>query len=122
MLQIQRLIYALACAVLLTGSLLAQSDRGTITGRVTDATDAAVTNANVVITNQETGIRSVTKTGETGNYVVPQLPVGRYELAIETTGFKRYVRRDIDLNVAQTLTLNVAMEVGGVEQQIEVTG
>ena len=52
---------------LLSYSLFAQSDRGTVTGRVIDATSAAVPNASVVVTNQETGLRSTTRTSETGN-------------------------------------------------------
>jgi hypothetical protein len=106
---------------LICTALHAQSDRGTITGRVLDATQAAITGAAVTVTNQETGIRTATRTSETGNYVVPQLPVGRYEITFEATGFNKAIQRDIDLNVAQTLTLNITLQVGQVEQQVEVT-
>jgi hypothetical protein len=106
---------------LMSVSLLAQSDRGTITGRVTDPSQAVISNAGVTITNQETGIKTTTHTNEVGNYVVQQLPVGRYEISIEAAGFRRYLRRDMDVNVAQTLTLNVTLEVGQVDQQVEVT-
>jgi len=92
-----------------------------ITGRVLDATQAAITSAAVTVTNQETGIRTATRTSETGNYVVPQLPVGRYEITFEATGFNKAIQRDIDLNVAQTLTLNITLQVGQVDQQVEVT-
>lgn len=100
--------------------LIAQSDRGTITGRVLDPSQASVAGATVSVTNQETGVKTSTQTSETGNYSVPQLAVGRYEVAIEMQGFRRYVRRELDLNVAQTLTLNVTLEVGQVEQILEV--
>src|SRR3712207_2851435 len=100
------LLLAFASYVVLPALMLAQSDRGTITGRVIDATEAAVANATVTITNQETGIRTVSRTSETGNYAVPQLAVGKYEIAIEAQGFRRYLRRDVELNIAQTLTLN----------------
>src|SRR5438046_2853462 len=103
-----RLVVAV-CA-LIPFLLHAQTDRGSITGRVVDATDAAISDANVTITNQETGIKSVTKTSATGNYVVPSLPVGTYEITVEAAGFRRNVRRDARLDVAQTLTLNVALE------------
>lgn len=99
----------------------AQSDRGAITGRVLDPTEAVVANATVTIVNQDTGIRTVTQTSATGNYVVPQLAVGRYEVQIEAPGFRKYVRRDTELSVAQTLTLNVTLEVGQVDQAVEVT-
>jgi hypothetical protein len=107
--------------LLICAPLGAQSDRATITGRVLDPSQAAVSGAAVTVTNQETGIRTATRTSETGNYVVPQLPVGRYEITFESTGFRKAVQRDIALNVAQTLTLNVTLEVGQVEQQVEVT-
>ncbi|MBC7928500.1 MAG: TonB-dependent receptor [Bryobacteraceae bacterium] len=109
-------------ALFATSLVYAQSDRATVTGRVTDATDAAVANATVVISNQETGIRSTTRTNDAGNYVVGQLPAGKYEVTIEAPGFRRSVRKDTELSIAQTLALNVMLEVGQVEQQIEVTG
>jgi hypothetical protein len=119
--RITTFVSAAALIVSFAGWLAAQSDRGTITGRVLDPTEAAITGANVTVTNQETGIRVVTRTNETGNYVLQQLAVGRYELTVEAPGFRKMVRRDIELNVAQTLNLNVTLEVGQVEQQVEVT-
>jgi hypothetical protein len=107
--------------LLSTIGLFGQSDRGAITGRILDPSQAAVANALITVTQMETGVRSTTRTNETGNYVVPQLPVGRYEITIEAPGFRKYVQRDAALNVAQTLTLNVSLEVGQVEQTVEVT-
>jgi hypothetical protein len=107
--------------LLIAGCAAAQSTRATITGLITDPTGAPVAGANVVVTNQETGIRNTTKTNEAGNYVVPQLPVGIYEFAVEVPGFKRYLQRDVELNVAQTLGISVQLEVGQVEQTLEVT-
>jgi hypothetical protein len=110
-------------ALIFTGSTCSfgQSDRGAITGRVVDPSQAVLANATVTITNQETGIKTSTQTSATGNYVVQQLPVGRYEVQIEAPGFRKYIRRDVELSVAQTLTLNVTLEVGQVDQTIEVT-
>ena len=107
--------------VFLTSVLFGQSDRGTITGRVVDPTEAVVANATVTVTNQNTGIKTTAQTTETGNYLIPQLPVGRYEVQIESPGFRKQIRRDVELSVAQTLTLNVALEVGQVDQAVEVT-
>lgn len=101
--------------------LSAQSDRGTITGRVVDASDAAVANANVVLTNQETGIRNTAATNPEGNYSLQQLPVGRYELDVEAPGFRRYVQHNVEVSVAQTINLNVKLEIGQIEQAVEVT-
>ncbi len=107
--------------MLSVGLLMAQSDRGTITGRVLDPSSAAVAGASVVIQNQETGIRTVTATNETGSYTASQLVVGRYEVSFESKGFRKYIRKDIELNVAQTLTLNIMLELGQTDQTVEVT-
>src|SRR4051794_26471543 len=101
--------------------LSGQTVLGTITGRVLDASGAAIANADVVATNTATNLTYRTKTNQAGNYVLQQLPVGSYELTIEATGFRRYIRHKIELNVAQTLTLDASLEIGQVEQSVEVT-
>ena len=113
------LLISFVCAVAL---LPAQSDRGTITGQVADPSGAAVPNATIAATNQATGVRYSAATTDAGNYVVSQLPPGRYEVSAEAQGFRRSVQRDIDVNVAQTVTLNYSLQIGQVEQTLEVTG
>src|SRR5258708_7051701 len=102
------------------GTLFAQ-DRGAITGRVTDPSGAVVAGANITITDQNTGVKLTTVTNESGNYTVTGLPVGTYEVACESRGFRRVVRRNVELNVGRTLTLDLALEVGQVDQTVEVT-
>ena len=63
---------ALILALAASTAAFAQSDRGAITGKVLDPTEAAIAGASVSITNQETGIRTQTRTNDTGNYVVLQ--------------------------------------------------
>jgi hypothetical protein len=116
-------VFSLFICVFLTAlAMFGQSDRGTLTGRVLDPASAVIPGAKVEAVHQETQIRYTGATNETGVYVLQQLPVGRYELSVEAPGFRRYVRKDIEVNVAQTVTLNVGMEVGQVEQVLEVTG
>jgi hypothetical protein len=102
-------------------SLFAQSDRATITGRVLDATGASVPEAAVTATNSATNVKYVTKSSETGNFIIPQLPVGAYEVSVEAKGFRRSVQKEVTLNIAQTVTLNVSLEVGQVDQSIEIS-
>src|ERR1700748_1768883 len=78
-----------------------QSDRGTITGTISDPTKAVIPGANVVATG-ETGDGYETITTETGNYTLGQLPAGLYQLSVELPGFKKYVRQGITVLVAQT--------------------
>ena len=112
---------AILAFILLCGALCAQTFLGTITGRVLDASGSVVANAKVAATNAATNAVYRTATNQTGNYVLAQLPLGKYEVAIEAVGFRRYVRKNIELNVAQTISLNDALEVGTVEQTVEVT-
>jgi hypothetical protein len=100
----------------------AQTTLATLTGRVSDPSDAAVAAANVRATNTATGVEYRTTTTASGNFVIQQLPIGDYDLSIEAPGFRKSIRKAIPLNVAQTLNLEVRLEVGQVEQSVEVTG
>src|SRR5215472_12287162 len=91
---------------------LAQSDRGTITGTVADPAGAVVASAPIEARNTETGILYQAETSTTGNYTLVQLPVGTYEVSVTVPGFKKYVRQNILVEVAQTARIDVALEVG----------
>jgi hypothetical protein len=105
----------------LVAPVRAQTTLGTITGRVFDPTGARVAAASVTATNTGTQLAYKTATNEPGNYVLQSLPVGVYEVAIEVAGFRRYLHRSVEVNVAQTVTLDATLEVGQVEQTLEVT-
>ena len=99
----------------------AQSDRGTITGTVSDPTGAVIPGANVVATKTETGVQYQTLSTETGNYTLGQLPAGTYQLSVELPGFKKYTRQGITVLVAQTLRIDVSLEVGTATDQVTVS-
>src|SRR5689334_14477200 len=86
---------------IITGSLFAQAEIGgaTLNGTVTDPTGAAVPNAKVTATNSATGTTRTTTTNESGLFSFPRLPVGRYELEIDSAGFKTAKRTGLDLTV-----------------------
>src|ERR1035441_8286219 len=90
-------------------------DRGTMLGRVTDPSSAVIAGATITVTNSDTGIKTRTSTNEAGNYVVRGLTFGRYEIACEAKGFRKYIGKDNAVDVAQTLTLDIALQVGAVE-------
>jgi hypothetical protein len=100
---------------------LAQSDRGTITGTVSDSTGAVVPNAPIEAKNVETGALYPAASSSTGNYTLSQLPAGTYEMSVSVTGFKKYVRTNIVLPVAQTLRLDIPLEVGATGEAITVS-
>ena len=112
-----RLILLLACAA----ALLAQSDRGTITGTVSDPAGAVVASAAIEARNIETGAVYPVAASATGNYTIVQLPAGTYELTVSTPGFKKYVRPGLIIQAAQTIRVDAALEVGSASESVTVS-
>ena len=102
-------------------SAFAQSDRGTITGTVTDTSGAVVANAAVEARQTDSGALFQTTSTDTGNYTLAQLPVGPYELTVTVQGFKKYVRTGLTVQIAQTFRIDVALEVGAASEAVTVS-
>jgi len=116
-----RTVLFLATGLLTAGILVAQSDRGTFTGTVSDPAGAVVASAPIQARNVETGALYEAATSSTGNYTLTQLPVGNYELTVAVQGFKKYVRTGLQVGVAQTLRVDIALEVGATSEAVTVT-
>src|SRR5579871_1000453 len=100
--------------------LYAQTSAAQITGRVSDPTDAVISNASVRITNMDTGFtRSVTTT-EAGYYTVPSLDPGRYQIAVQVAGFKPVLRTNVDLQVDQVARIDFKLEIGSASESVLV--
>src|SRR5260370_3325215 len=99
---------------------LAQPATGTITGTVRDATGAVVVNAPVTVSSQLTGLARTTSTNEAGAYSFTLLPVSMYSVTVDQKGFRAAKRSDIELNVNQTLRVDVDLQVGEVSETIDV--
>src|SRR5258705_6768250 len=99
----------------------AQSDRGTITGTISDPAGALVAGAAVQGKNIDTGAVYTAASTTTGNYNLSQMPTGTYELTVTVQGFKRYVRPGLVLPVAQTVRVDVTLEVGATSDSVTVT-
>ncbi len=95
---------------------------GELTGTVSDATGAVVAGASVTAVNTGTSQAREATTNDTGNYSVPYLVPGNYDLKIEHPGFKTATRKAITLDVGSVLRIDVNLEVGEATQQVEVTG
>lgn len=117
----RRIALFMATALIAAGSLWAQSDRGTITGVVTDQSGAVMAGVSLTATDTLTGVATSTKSGPGGAYTIPLLPVGKYEVVAESQGFKKFVQSNLVLDVGQTIALDVHMQVGVVTETVTVT-
>jgi hypothetical protein len=93
---------------------------GSISGTVKDPSGNVIVSAAVTVREVSTGISRVTHTDSKGYYIFPVLPVGHYLLDVEASGFGKYERKDITLDTNAALTINAALQVGGVSQSVTV--
>ncbi len=107
--------------LLVAGIMWAQSDRGTITGTVTDPTGAVLAGVEVIATNVDTGVRQTVSTNSVGLYSVLNLQVGRYSLTFSKQGFRNLERSIIQLAVAQVAKIDVTLPIGMATELVTVT-
>jgi hypothetical protein len=110
-----------AALSLLVSVAFAQGDRGTITGTVSDPAGAVVASAQIEAKNVDSGAVYSATTTAAGIYTLVQVPVGTYELSVTVPGFKKYVRQNIRVEVAQTIGIDVALEVGSAAESVTVS-
>ena len=96
----------------------AQESRGSLSGTVSDPNGAALPGATVEVRNVETNIANTVTTNEEGNYTFPLLNPGKYTLTVTASGFANATRENIELRVADRLTLDVPMSVTGVGETV----
>src|ERR1051326_6274258 len=93
----------------------------TISGRVDDATGAAIPEASVTVKSLETGAVRTVLTDATGNFRVFSLPVGSYEVKVEKPGFQSVVRTPVNLAVSQEAIVNLKLDVGAIAQEVSIS-
>lgn len=102
-------------------SAQSQALNGQIEGVVSDSNGAAVTGATVTALNTQTGTERTATTDTSGVYRFPLLPLGAYRITVEAPSFKRLVREGITLTAGQSATVDLGLEVGGMETTVTVT-
>jgi hypothetical protein len=114
--------FAVCCFCLFFGvSLWGQEITGSIVGTVKDSTGAVVPNATVTLTNTDKNIIvRVIKTGNSGEFSAPLLPIGHYSLAVEAPGFQKLVQTSIVLNASDKLTYTPTLNVGSTSVAVNV--
>ncbi len=108
------------CLLFIVATAAGQTDRSTLTGTVVDPNGALVADAAIEVRNADSGALFTGGTSSTGNYSVA-LPAGTYELTVVRMGFKTLVRPGIEVLVADTVRVDVQLEIGSVTEEITVT-
>src|SRR6266702_727543 len=115
----------LVLSLLLSGAgvwlLRAQVNTSAIAGIVTDESGSVAPNVEVAAVQEATGLTRKTRTNETGEYVLPQLPPGRYQVTAEAAGFQKTLIRDVTLAIAQRERIDIALKVGQVAEEVTVS-
>jgi hypothetical protein len=109
-------------ALALTASAVAQVDRGTIVGTVTDSAGARVPSVQITVTNLSTNQPTVMTTDNEGNYAASLLRIGTYSVRAEKAGFQKTLQSNVDVAVNQTVRVELTLKVGSAKETVEVTG
>jgi hypothetical protein len=104
----------------LCAPLLAQDPRGSITGQVTDSSNALIPGVTVRAVNQETNVAVTAHSNEQGAYEVLYLNPGAYRLEAELAGFKKWTQGGVELHMGDRIRMDVAMTPGDLKEVIEV--
>jgi len=107
--------------VLLAGALYAQGPVGTLNGTITDPAGAVVPGATVVATHNSTAVEAKTTSTSSGTYTLPYLPAGTYTIRVNAPGFETSTAENVILRVAQTMTIDLKLQVGKMNQEIVVS-
>jgi hypothetical protein len=103
------------------GLSAAQVLRSSIAGRVSDPSGAAIPDAQITVTNQQTGVPAHTKTDSTGNYMVPELDPGVYSIKSEKQGFSTETVTGLQVLAQETVRSDLKMRVGSVSDNVQVS-
>jgi hypothetical protein len=120
-----RLVLAIvvgAAMMLLSPPLtFAQTVTGTIVGTVLDAQGAVIPNATISARNSETGLERLAMSGSSGEFTIPSVPAGPYDVTVSAPGFRQEVRSGFTMTVGATLRLDFKLTVGDVQQKVVVS-
>jgi len=100
--------------------ILAQSERGAIAGTVRDASGAVVPGANIKVTNVATNVSLATTSNVSGDFAVPDIPAGKYNLRVDKAGFRSFQLDGVTVDAAASVRADANLELGESRQTVEV--
>src|SRR5262249_30986538 len=98
----------------------AQLGTATISGVISDSTGATVAGASITAVHAETGFRRQTASNPIGQYNLPGLTPGQYDLTVEFQGFKKAEQKGLILQVDQNARIDISLEVGQITEKVEI--
>src|SRR6266850_4832163 len=110
----------LAAALAFPLDVQAQTTTGSIRGRATDQQGAAVPGVTITARQVDTNTSLAVTSSEFGQYLLPNLPPGPYELSAELQGFRVERRTDVVLRLGQDVTINFTLKVAGLQETVTV--
>jgi len=119
--QLRALFAGTLLSVSLATPAAAQILYGSLTGTVTDSSDAAVPNASVTITNKETGTARTATSNEVGSYSIPTVQAGVYSVRISKDGFRAAVQENVPIQVNSTSRVDMKLQVGQIAETVNVS-
>ena len=119
---VSQTIIVVAIMVLTAGQLHAQGATAAISGIVLDPSGAAIAGASITVRNVGTAFTRTVVSDDQGRYVVPELPIGDYEVQGSLAGFQTVVRRGILLTVGSRPVVDLQLPIGQAAETISVTG
>lgn len=121
---ITRMLLTACCVLALASAALAQGGgaSASITGIVSDPSGAIIPGASVVVKNAATGTEFTAVTNEQGSFTIPAIDPGAYTVTVTLMGFKTAVLNDVRVNAATPASIRVTLQVGGLEETVQVSG
>src|SRR6185312_4950228 len=116
-----RTLASVSLLLALAASLAAQTFRGGVQGTVTDSSGAVVADAEITVTSPSTGFSRSSKTDNTGNYFVSELPIGTYDVNVNAKGFRPAAVKAVKVDVSGSEQVNVQLAPGEVSETVVVT-
>jgi len=118
----RRVLTLVVVCVLASASVFGQGAVSEMNGTVVDQSGGVLPGVTVTITDEATGLMRTTVSNENGRFVIPAVTPGRYTIAAELTGFQMQRRTGVTVLVGQAVTLNFSLAIGGLTDQVTVTG
>ena len=112
--------FLLILLIAVSGYAVAQTERGSIAGQVTDNTGAILPGTMVTLKNEATGVVQKAKTNSDGNYTFQDLNPGSYTILVDREGFKKTERVHTVVDVNQTNQQNISLPIGSTSEVVEV--